>query len=209
MWRREVHLKIIRLVLHLTDLYGQNVQSLNIMRFLLSSIIQRKISYINAITESNITDVDILIDNISDVIVSAGDMTLLRKSVKAKKKRVRKVDKKWYDRDCHKVYKELKTMKNAFNRNTSNTSIRSQFYKKFKEYKRLTKYKKRKYKERLTSLLNDAMEKDPQAAWKIIDELKNDSVPSAKSERIDLFHIVFAHACIGHVTRYFSIIGET
>ena len=26
---------------------------------------------------------------------------------------------------------------------------------------------------------------------------------------IDLFHIVFAHACIGHVTRYFSIIGET
>ena len=27
--------------------------------------------------------------------------------------------------------------------------------------------------------------------------------------RIDLFHIVFAHACIGHVTRYFSIIGET
>ena len=150
-----------------------------------SSIIQRKISYINAITESNITDVDILIDNISDVIVSAGDMTLLRKSVKAKKKRVRKVDKKWYDRDCHKVYKELKTMKNAFNRNTSNTSIRSQFYKKFKEYKRLTKYKRRKYKERLTSLLNDAMEKDPQAAWKIIDELKNDSVPSEKSERIN------------------------
>ena len=26
---------------------------------------------------------------------------------------------------------------------------------------------------------------------------------------IDLFHILFAHACIGHVTRYFSIIGET
>ena len=25
---------------------------------------------------------------------------------------------------------------------------------------------------------------------------------------IDLFHIVFAHACIGHVTRYFSIIGD-
>ena len=25
----------------------------------------------------------------------------------------------------------------------------------------------------------------------------------------DLFHIVFAHACIGDVMRYFSIIGET
>ena len=27
--------------------------------------------------------------------------------------------------------------------------------------------------------------------------------------RIDLFHIVCAHAYIGHVARYFSIIGET
>ena len=26
---------------------------------------------------------------------------------------------------------------------------------------------------------------------------------------IDLFHIVCAHAYIGHVARYFSIIGET
>ena len=89
-----------------------------------SFIIQRKISYINAITESNITDVDILIDNISDVIVSAGDMTLLRKSVKAKKKRVHKVDKKWYDRDCHKVYKELKTMKNASMYSCSHSRIK-------------------------------------------------------------------------------------
>ena len=70
-------------------MYGQNVQSLNIMRFSL----QRKISYINDITESKVTDVDILIDSISDVIISAGDNTLLRKSVKTKKKRVRKVDK--------------------------------------------------------------------------------------------------------------------
>ena len=27
--------------------------------------------------------------------------------------------------------------------------------------------------------------------------------------QIDLFHIVCAHAYIGHVARYFSIIGET
>ena len=30
-----------------------------------------------------------------------------------------------------------------------------------------------------------------------------------KACRINLFHIVFAHACIGHMTRYFSIIDET
>ena len=32
---------------------------------------------------------------------------------------------------------------------------------------------------------------------------------SIQGNKIDLFHIVSAHACIGHVTRYFSIIGET
>ena len=41
----------------------------------------------------------------------------------------------------------------------------------------------------------------------------NGSVPLSHSgnvvTRIDLFHIVFAHACICHVTCYFSIIGET
>ena len=29
------------------------------------------------------------------------------------------------------------------------------------------------------------------------------------NRQIDLFHIVNAHACIAHVTRYFSINGET
>ena len=36
------------------------------------------------------------------------------------------------------------------------------------------------------------------------------TVPSKHQHvEIDLFHIVFAHAYISHVTRYFSIIGET
>ena len=32
---------------------------------------------------------------------------------------------------------------------------------------------------------------------------------NARQLQIDLFHIVCAHAYIGHVARYFSIIGET
>ena len=32
---------------------------------------------------------------------------------------------------------------------------------------------------------------------------------NAFSPQIDLFHIVSAHAYIGHVARYFPIIGET
>ena len=41
--------------------------------------------------------------------------------------------------------------------------------------------------------------------------LQNNEIISCQdcSDTIDLFHSVFAHACIGHVKRYFSIIGET
>ena len=57
--------------------------------------------------------------------------------------------------------------------------------KKFKEYKRLIKYKRTKYRESLTEILSKTMETDPQAAWKIIHELKNESLPSDKAEKIN------------------------
>ena len=41
---------------------------------------------------------------------------------------------------------------------------------------------------------------------KISDNL---SFKTTKAVSIDLFFIVSAHACIGHVMRYFPIIGET
>ena len=59
------------------------------------------------------------------------------------------------------------------------------FSKKNKEYTRLTKFKRRKFKENLTTMLNDAIEKDPQNAWKIIDELKRESIPTDKAEKIN------------------------
>ena len=34
-------------------------------------------------------------------------------------------------------------------------------------------------------MLNDAMHKNPQAAWKIIDEMKRDAVQTDKSEKIN------------------------
>ena len=48
----------------------------------------------------------------------------------------------------------------------------SNILKKFKEYKRLIKYKRRKYRDNLTDILSKTMETDPQAAWKVIHELK-------------------------------------
>lgn len=134
---------------------------------------------------AEVEDVDELIHSISNVIVSVGDMSLPRKSFKIKKKRPYKLNKRWYDRDCHSMLKELKSAKNAFNRNIHSPFLRTNYYKKFKDYKRLTKYKRRKFRQNLTNMLNDALEKDPNSAWKIINELKQDSVQTDTAEQIN------------------------
>ncbi|MCG7891851.1 MAG: reverse transcriptase family protein [Candidatus Thiodiazotropha endolucinida] len=145
--------------------------------------VQAKIKNLSDIAAET-EDVDELINNISDVIVSVGDMALPRKSFKVKKKRPYKLNKKWYDIDFS-MLKELKSAKNAFNRNKNNPFLRTNYYKKFKDYKRLTKYKRRTFRQNLTNMLNDAIEKDPNNAWKIINELKQDSVNTDKAEQIN------------------------
>ena len=124
-------------------------------------------------------------DSLTEVMVSAGNKSLVKKSFRPTKKKIRKANKKWYDKDCVTLLRELNTMKNAFNRNVSNDNLRIRYYRKYKEYKKLVKYKRRKYRENLTYMLNETMEHNPQAAWKIINELKNDSLPPDKSEKIN------------------------
>ena len=77
----------------------------------------------------------------------------------------------------------MKHAKNVFNRNVFNNALRIKYYSKFREYKKLVKYKKRKYNDYLTNMLSNAMDNDPQTAWKIVNELKNDSLPADKAEK--------------------------
>lgn len=148
-----------------------------------STDIQQTLFNINA--EIDKTDILSLLNNITDVMVMAGDKAKIRRCFASKRRKSHKINKKWYDRDCYVLLRELKSTKNVFNRNTRDDTLRIRFYKKYKEYKKVVKFKKRKYKENLTNMLNDVMDKDPQTAWKIIDELKNDSISSEKSERIN------------------------
>ena len=83
-----------------------------------------------------------MLDRITDVIVSVGEIALLRKSFNSRQRKRYKHNKNWYDKDCHILLKELKSLKYAFNRKIRNNFLRIKFYKKFKEYKKLTKLKK-------------------------------------------------------------------
>ena len=150
-----------------------------------SHLIQTKLTKLQNIKENNESDTDQLIDAITDVIVSAGDMTLTRKTFKRKKKKTHKLNKKWYDNDCHSTLRELKSIKNAFNRDTTNGNLRIRYYRQYKKYTKLTKYKRRKFKEDLTNALNEAIDNDPQKAWKLINEVKTESLPPDNAEKIN------------------------
>ena len=53
-------------------------------------------------------------------------MTLKRKSFVGEKiKNSENLLKKWYDKDCHILLREVKSAKNAFNRNLNDNSLRS------------------------------------------------------------------------------------
>ena len=126
-----------------------------------------------------------IIDDITNVIVEAGNKSLVRKSFIPSKRKIKKNNKKWYAKDCKSLLKELKSAKNSFNRNVCNDEVRRRYYKIFREYKKLIKYKRKTYRENLTEILSRSMETDPQAMWKVIHELKNESLPSDKAEIIN------------------------
>ena len=156
-----------------------------------SSEVKLKIEKLDEIVDTCSVNVQKLINEVTDVMVSAGNLFLFRQTFKAKrkkkkkKKKTRQINKKWYDKVCQKLLRDVKSAKNAFNRNSTDALFRIKHYKKFKEYKRIAKLKKRRYKDKLTSILNDAMDKVPQTAWKIINEVKKNAVPTDKIEFIN------------------------
>ena len=78
------------------------IQALN------SPDIQKKIMYLNEINNDGQT----LIDGLPEIMVSAGTLSVFKKSVKRKSKgRPRRINKRWYDNDCYKLLREVKSAK--------------------------------------------------------------------------------------------------
>ena len=147
-----------------------------------TSEVKDRISNLENELESNSVEVQSLVNKLTDVMILAADKSLRKRSFKPRKKF--KNNRKWYDRDCKCLLREVKHAKNVFNRNVFNNALRINYYSKFRN-KKLVKYKKRKYNDYLTNMLSNAMDNDPQTAWKIVNELKNDSLPADKAEKIN------------------------
>ena len=140
--------------IHIPDTSWSATSRTKYIQALNSPDIQKKIMSLNEINNDGHT----LIDGLPEIMVSAGTLSVFKKSVKRKSKgRPRRINKRWYDIDCYKLLREVKSAKKtAFSRNVSNASLRIIYYRKFKEYKRLTQFKKWHHREKLANLLTHA-----------------------------------------------------
>ena len=75
-----------------------------------SSDVKMKIESLNKLPKTGkAEDAEPLVESITDVMVTAGNLSLFRKSYTNKRKRPKKVNKKWYDIDCKKLLRDVKS----------------------------------------------------------------------------------------------------
>ena len=125
-------------------------------------------------------DVSKLADDLVHTLVQAAKMST--KHRESKKKRRSKPNKKWFDRDCYIERKEVKSLLNAINRQPYNRDLQVKYFARRKAYNRTVKQKKKAYKQKLISNLNDALDKDPQTVWKMLRELKDSENAEGESK---------------------------
>ena len=93
----EWKLKCIRLMFQMYSI-GREHPKTKYEEALRSSEVKMKIEKLDEIVDTSSVNVQKLIN----IMVSAGTLSLFRKTFKAKRKNPRQINKKWYDKDCQK-----------------------------------------------------------------------------------------------------------
>ena len=98
-------------------------------------------------------------------------------------KKKRKKYPKYFDRTCQVDMKWVKRLCHRVSRDPFNRSLRQQYYAARKAVKKMIKRNEKKLRNHLTQKLETLQDKDPQAYWKILNELANVNLEKEKSEQ--------------------------
>jgi len=116
------------------------------------------------------SEIDDYVSEFGSILREAGDQSLCLKRVR---KRPRKrQNKKWFDKTCMEMKREVKNIASLLEKNPSNPDIRGRFFKSKKEYKKLLKKKKRDFHQQIMDQLSSLRERNPSAFWNLINKLK-------------------------------------
>ena len=152
-------------------------------------------------SQVNKDEVNDAVKSLNEIFHKAAQLSLTSKHrVKARKIRLKHNHKKWFDQDCNKLRREVKSLLNAINRYPLEKKLREKFFSKRKLYNKLLKRKKRVFKQKLVDALNEALDKDPDSVWKTLHGLKESESPISDKGK----HAVTAGKWIQHLEQLLS-----
>lgn len=134
--------------------------------------LQQKLSNTTSTCSQNTDDINTRVEELTNILRSAADISLTCRTKKANTKK-RRCNKRWFDNECDKQRKEVRSLLNALNRDPFNRGVREKYFAQRKKYNSQLRKKKLTYKTSLVTMLNEAMDKDPSSVWKLIKQLKD------------------------------------
>ena len=96
------------------------------------------------------------------------------KHYKAKKRKHR--NKRWFDLNCITLRKECRSLLNALNRNPFSKYLREKYFSIQKKYKQTIRKKKLDHKRKLSNMLEQHIENNPQIVLNTLKELKRETL---------------------------------
>ena len=124
---------------------------------------------IDTLLDNDSGDMEIIIDKIGEIYTIGHEVKTEKKKKKNKPKTVKK---KWYDKSCQELSRQLKQTAKLLSRSPNNPNIRGNFHKTRKQYKKLIKTKKKEWKNQMVQKLEQIEENKPEEYWKLVNELR-------------------------------------
>ena len=128
---------------------------------------------------------DDAVESFNGIIYTVCEKSL--KKIKHKNNSRKKTkSKKWFDFDLFKMRKELFRKSDMYSKFPNDPIIRGSFFKFRKLYNKNCKKKCKEFKSSLITQLDNMYEKDPEAYWKLLKDLKEDSKATDTSTAISV-----------------------
>ncbi len=123
---------------------------------------------LSKLLDNEMSDIHEEVEALNNLITQAAAKYLVKGSSSKKVK-----NKKWFDRPCYILRKEVKKLSKALATNPLSTNIRAAFNATKRRYRIQRRIARRDYKAKITEALNESQNSNPKRYWKLLRDLKN------------------------------------
>ena len=128
---------------------------------------------------SNNIDIDCLTNNSTEIITNAAKKIVPLRKLK-NKRNMTKMNaaprNRWFDKDCRRIKKEVKSLGKLLSAQPDNPFIRYLFFSKKKEYKKLIRKLKRNFHDSLLDKISILADSNPREFWDLVNSHQVKSV---------------------------------